>query len=304
MAHSHAAEHRSPASATGRAFAIGIGLNLVFVVVEAVYGVLAGSTALLADATHNLSDVLGLAVAWFVSALAKRKATDRRTYGLRSSTILGALANAVFLLVVVGGLAWEAVSRLRAPAPAAGLTMIAVAGIGAVVNGASALLFLHDRKHDANIRGAFLHLLADAAVSVGVVVAGAVILKTGWLWVDPVTSLVISAVILISTWDLLKEALHLALAGVPGHVDAVAVRAYLAALPGVCEVHDLHIWALSTTETALTAHLVMPWDADPPAFLHDLEHELKHRFGIDHTTVQFEPMHAGAICSRTADDAV
>lgn len=287
-----------------RAFAFGIALNVAFVVVESISGVLASSTALLADAVHNLSDVLGLVVAWGASALARRKATPRHTYGLRGSTILGALANALLLVVVVGGLAWEALDRLRDPEPAQGVTMLVVAAFGVLVNGASALLFLRGRKRDANIRGAFLHLLADAAVSLAVVIAGAIIWRTAWLWVDPAASLLISAVVLMSTWGLLKEALHLALSGVPMHVDSLQVRAYLADLPGVCDVHDLHIWPMSTTEVAMTAHLVMPWPAQPPDFLPGIERDLRDRFAIDHATIQVDPLHAGEVCPRTEDDAV
>lgn len=305
MSHVHAADHRhATAPEMGRAFAVGIGLNVAFVAIEAAYGVMVDSTALLADAVHNLSDVLGLVVAWVVSTLAKRKATARHTYGLRGSTILGALANAVLLLVVVGGLMWEAFNRLGKPEPTQGLTMMAVAAIGVVVNGASALMFLRGGKRDANVRGAFLHLAADAAVSVGVVVAGAIIWKTSWLWVDPAMSLLISVVVLAGTWGLLREALHLALAGVPSHVDAGAVRAYLAALPGICEVHDLHVWAMSTTEVAMTAHVVMTWESEPPSFLRDLERELHERFGIDHSTVQIEPVNAAAACKQAREGAV
>jgi cobalt-zinc-cadmium efflux system protein len=305
MGHVHDGTHRHDAAPDmGGAFAVGIGLNLTFVAVEAVFGVLADSTALLADAAHNLSDVLGLAVAWSVSALAKRKATARHTYGLRGSTILGALANAVLLLVVVGGLMWEALTRLSEPDSAHGGTMMAVAAAGVVVNGASALMFLRAGKRDANVRGAFLHLAADAAVSLGVVIAGAVIATTSWFWVDPATSLLISVIVLIGTWGLLREALHLALAGVPSHVDPAAVRSYLERLPGVCGVHDLHIWAMSTTEVAMTVHLVMAWHAEPPTFLPRLDHELHAHFGIDHTTVQIEPLGVHADCRQAADDAV
>jgi cobalt-zinc-cadmium efflux system protein len=304
VGHGHGSDHRHEPASTGRAFAVGIALNLAFVAIEGAYGVRSGSTALLADATHNLSDVLGLMIAWTVSVLAQRKATVHRTYGLRASTILGALANALFLLVVVGGLAWESIHRLREPAATSGPTMIAVAAAGVLVNGVSALMFMRSQKRDANVRAAFLHLLADAAVSLGVVVAGAIIWKTSLAWVDPVTSLAISAVVLIGTWQLLKEAIHLALAGVPPHVDAASVREYLAALPEVCEVHDLHVWALSTTEVALTAHVVMPWTAEPPAFMHALQHELHERFGIDHATVQIEPLASAASCRQAREGAV
>ncbi len=277
-----------------RAFAIGIALNVVFVVVEAVFGTIAHSTALLADAAHNLSDVLGLVMAWAATALARRAPSERHTYGLRRSTVLAALANAVLLLAAVGAVAWEAVGRFDTPIEPQGGTMMVVAAVGVLVNGISAALFLKGRHTDANVRGAFLHLVADAAVSVGVVVAGAIVWNTGWAWVDPATSLVISVVILFSTWSLLRDALHLALDGVPQGIELAEVRAYLSALPRVEDVHDLHVWAMSTTEVALTAHLVMAWGDAPPEFLATLEHELDDRFGISHATVQIEPPRSGA----------
>jgi cobalt-zinc-cadmium efflux system protein len=239
-----------------------------------------------------------------VSVLAKRKATVRHTYGLRSATILGALANAMLLPAAIGAVSWEAVNRLREPEPAQGLTMLAVAAVGIVINGASALMFLRGQARDANVRAAFLHLTADAAVSVGVVVAGLVIWKTSWAWVDPLASLLISAVVLVGTWDLLRQALHLAVAGVPRHIDLVAVKSYLASLPGVCAVHDLHIWAMSTTEVAMTAHLVMPWTERPPDFLTGLPRELHERFDIDHSTVQIEPLEAEAACPQGGQSTI
>lgn len=287
-----------------RAFVVGIALNAGFVLVEAVYGVIANSAALLADATHNLGDVLGLALAWGTSALAKRPPTDRHTYGLRRSTLVGALANSCLLLAMVGGLIWEAVGRLRSPTPTQGMIMSAVAAIGVLVNGGTALFFMQARKHDANLRGAFLHLAADAGVSLTVVIAGVMIAKTGWMQLDPVLTLAVSILILMMTWGLLQEALHLSLDGVPSRVDFRDVRTYLETLPGVCEVHDLHIWAMSTTEVALTAHLVMPWNEHPPGFLQGLDHELLHRFGIDHTTVQIEPLALADACPRAQQDAV
>lgn len=272
-----------------RAFAIGIGLNVAFVIVEAVFGTIAQSTALLADAAHNLSDVLGLVMAWAATALARRAPSQRHTYGLRRSTVLAALANAVLLLAAVGAVAWEAVGRFRTPIEPQGGTMMVVAAVGVLVNAISAALFLKGRHTDVNVRGAFLHLVADAAVSVGVVIAGAIVWNTGRAWVDPATSLVISVVILFTTWSLLRDALHLALDGVPRDIDLAEVRAYLSALPRVENVHDLHVWAMSTTEVALTAHLVMDWGDAPPEFLATLEHELDDRFGISHATVQIEP---------------
>jgi cobalt-zinc-cadmium efflux system protein len=300
MAHVHAP--RDPAN-LDRAFLVGIGLNVAFVVVEVVFGALAHSTALFADAAHNSSDVLGLVLAWAATALARRAPSDRHTYGLRRSTVLAALANAVLLLAAVGAVAWEAVGRFHASTLPQGATMMWVAACGVLVNGASALLLWKRSHGDANARGAFLHLVADAAVSVGVVVAGAVVWRTGWTWVDPLTSIVISIVILFSTWSLLRDALHLALDGVPRDIDLASVRAHLAALPRVEDVHDLHVWAMSTTEVALTAHLVMPWNAEPPEFLSGLEHDLEHRFGITHTTVQIEPRSDSA-CAHGAPGSV
>lgn len=307
MAHDHAGAHaHSHAHAPrdwNRAFAIGIGLNVAFVVVEVVYGGIAHSTALLADAAHNLGDVLGLAMAWGATALARRAPSRSHTYGLRRSTVLAALANAVLLLAAVGAVSWEAIGRFRTPVEPHGATMAWVAACGVLVNGISALFFLRGGRDDANVRGAFLHLAADAAVSAGVVVAGLVVWSNGWNWIDPVTSLVVSAVVLAATWGLLRDALHLALDGVPKQIELEKVRAYLASLPRVEEVHDLHVWAMSTTEIALTAHLVMPWGDAPPEFLAGLEHELDHRFGISHATVQIEPRSERA-CAHGAAGAV
>jgi cobalt-zinc-cadmium efflux system protein len=271
-----------------RAFAIGIALSLGFVVIEALYGFIANSMALLADAGHNLSDVLGLVIAWGASVLAKRAPTERYTYGLRSTSILAALLNAVFLLVATGGIAWEAIQRFAEPASVAGLTVIVVAAIGIVINGVTAWLFASGRKGDINIKGAYLHMAADAGVSAGVVVAGVVILVTGWGWVDPAVSLVIAAIIVWGTWGLFRESIAMTLAAVPTGIDTSKVRAYLAGLPGVAQVHDLHIWSMSTTETALTAHLVMPDGAPGDAFLTRVGEELSKRFAIVHPTIQIE----------------
>jgi cobalt-zinc-cadmium efflux system protein len=293
-------DHRN-AQAAGHglrsAFALAVTLNLAFTALEAVFGVLAGSTALLADAAHNLSDVLGLALAWGASALARRAPSSLHTYGFRRSTVLAALANAVLLLAAVGGVAWEAIGRLRVPSEPHGATMMWVAAAGIIVNGGCALLFRRGSQRDANVRGAFLHAFADAAVSAGVVVAGAVIWRTGWGWVDPLTGLIVSAIVLLGTGRLLRESLHLAMDGVPLEIDLEAVRAYLAGLPGVEDVHDLHVWAMSTTETALTAHLVMPWRDRPPDFFAGLERELAERFDIAHTTIQIDQA-AGHSCPR------
>ncbi len=271
----------------GRAFAIGILLNLTFVAIEAGYGVVASSMALLSDAGHNLSDVLGLAIAWGAILLARRSRTERFTYGLRSSSILAALFNALLLLVAVGGIVWESVQRLIEPAPVAAGTMMVVAGIGIVVNGLTAVLFMSGH-HDLNVRGAFLHMVADAAVSLGVVLGGLGILWTGATWIDPVLSLVIAAVIVWSTWGLLRQSLTLSLHGVPHGITVPEVRKTLEQLPGVARVHHLHIWAMSTTETALTVHLVMPDGHPGDRFLAETQHALKERFGIGHSTLQVE----------------
>jgi cobalt-zinc-cadmium efflux system protein len=284
--HSHGRSH-APVS-HGRAFAIGILLNSIFVIVEAAFGLLSGSMALIADAGHNLSDVLALLIAWGAAHMATRPASARYTYGLKSSTILAALANAMLLLVAIGAILFETIARLFDPQPVQGWTMVIVASVGIAVNTATAMLFFRGRKQDLNIRGAFLHMAADALVSVGVVIAGVVILLTGAWWVDPATSLVIVAVIGWGTWGLLKDSVKMGLHAVPESIDEAAVRAYLSGLPGVVAVHDLHIWPMSTTETALTAHLVMPAGHPGDAFLRDLAHELEHRFSIEHATVQVE----------------
>ena len=284
--HGHGHSH-APAS-FGRAFAIGITLNIVYVAAEAVYGVLANSLALLADAGHNFSDVLGLGAAWFAVWLGGKAPSARFTYGLRGSSILAALSNAVILLLVTGGIAWEAVLRLMHPEPAAGVTIMAVAAGGVLVNGVTALMFMSGRKDDLNIRGAFLHMASDALIALGVVVTGAAILFTGWVWLDPAVSLAISGVIVLGTWSLLRESLGLAMHAVPAGVDEAAVRGYLAGLPGVTEVHDLHIWGMSTSETALTAHLVRPDALLDDALLAGACAHLRERFSIGHATLQVE----------------
>lgn len=286
-AHAHAAGGEIP---HGRAFAIGTALNLGYVVLEAAFGLIAGSLALLADAGHNLSDVLGLLLAWGAASLARRAPTRRRTYGWRRGSVLAALGNAGLLLVATGAIAWEAARRLLAGGqPVDTGTILWVAAIGVGVNLGTALLFLRGSQHDLNIRGAFLHMMADAAVTVGVIVAAIGIRLTGWLWLDPVTSLAIAAVILAGSWGLLRESLNLALDAVPRGVDPLAVERWLAAQPGVAEVHDLHIWALGTRETALTVHLVRPAATSPDdAFLAALRHGLLERFGIAHPTMQVE----------------
>ena len=272
----------------GRAFAIGIALNVLFALVEWVLGVTANSLALVADATHNFSDVLGLVLAWGASVLARRPPSARFTYGLRGSTILAALTNAMILLAATGGIAWEALRRLNSTGPINEQIVIWVAALGVVVNTGTALLFLARRNSDLNIRGAFLHMAADAGVSLGVVAAGIAMIYTGWTWLDPVISLLIVAVIFIGTWGMLRESLQLALHAAPASVDPAAVRRYLEGLPGVAEVHDLHVWAMSTTETALTAHLVMPGGHPGDAFFADAVHEIEEHFKIGHATLQTE----------------
>jgi cobalt-zinc-cadmium efflux system protein len=285
--HDHHGRAHAPAS-FGTAFAVGIGLNLTFVIVEFGYGVLANSVALIADAGHNLSDVLGLVVAWIASVLTRRAPSSRYTYGLGGSSILAALFNSVLLLVAVGAIAWEAVLRLFQPEPVASGIVMIVAAVGIIVNGVTAALFASGRKGDLNIRGAFLHMLADAAVSAGVVVAGLVILYTGWLWLDPLASLVIVGVIVWTTWSLLRDSLAMSVDAVPASIDPQTVRSYLASCVGVAAVHDLHIWPLSTTENALTAHLVFPGGHPGDEFLAVAATELRQRFGIGHTTLQIE----------------
>ena len=284
--HDHAHDH-APAD-FGRAFAIGVVLNTGFVVVEAVFGVLSGSMALVADAGHNLSDVLALLLAWGANVAAKRPASPRFTWGYKSSTILAALANAMLLLVAIGMILVETLGRLADPQPVEAGTVMLVAGVGIVINAATALLFLRGRAHDINIHGAYLHMAADALVSMGVVAAGALILVTGALWMDPAVSLVIVAVIAWGTWGLLRDSVKMGMLAVPAGIDEAAVRAYLAGLPGVSTVHDLHIWPMSTTETALTAHLVMPAGHPGDAFLREIAHELAHHHRIGHSTLQVE----------------
>lgn len=284
--HSHA--HAHAPQDFGRAFAVGTALNLGFVAVEAIFGVIANSTALLADAGHNLSDVIGLLVAWGAALLAKRPPTERFTYGLRGTSILAALGNALLLMMACGAIAWEAIWRFTNPKPVATLTVMVVAGIGILVNGFTAWLFMSGRKSDLNIRGAYLHMVADAGVSLGVVIAGAAIMLTGWLWLDPLTSLVIVAVILWGTWGLLRDSINLALAAVPAHIELAKVKACLEAMPGVTRAHHVHVWAMSTNETALTAHLVMPGGHPGNAFFRQAAHELHERFGIAHPTLQIE----------------
>ena len=286
--HDHAHAHDHAPRDFGRAFAVGVVLNSAFVVVEAGYGLISGSMALVADAGHNLSDVLGLLMAWAASVAARRPASARFTWGLKSSTILAALANGMLLLVALGAILFETVHRLIWPVQPDGQTMVWVAAVGIAINTGTALMFMAGRKHDLNVRGAFLHMAADALVSAGVVVAGLVVLYTGWVLVDPMVSLVIVAVIGWGTWGLLRDSVKLGLNAVPDGIDEGAVRACLCDMPGVAGVHDLHIWPMSTTETALIAHLHMPAGHPGDHFLHEAAHRLEHRFGIGHTTLQVE----------------
>jgi cobalt-zinc-cadmium efflux system protein len=302
-AHAHGGAHVHAPASFGTAFAIGITLNLGFVLIEAFYGLMSNSVSLLADAGHNLGDVLGLGVAWLASVLARRAPTERFTYGMRGSSILAALFNAVFLLVTVGGLSWEAIRRLGSPEPVAGKTMMAVAAIGILVNAVTAWLFASGRKEDLNLRGAFLHMASDALVSVGVVAAGLVILLTGWLWIDPLVSLVINAIIVWGTWGLLRDSVGMSMAAVPAQIDPAAVRNFLSAQAGVVDLHDLHIWPMSTTENALTCHLVMPDGHPGDAFLQDLARDLAQRFKIIHATVQIE-LDPHMACALAPDEVV
>ena len=302
MAHSH--DHAHAPADYNTIFALGIGLNVVYVAVEAVFGLMVGSLALLADAGHNLSDVIGLLLAWGAAYLSKFPPTERHTYGWRSSSILAALANALILLVAVGGIVWEAIRRFWEPQAVAGTTVMWVAGIGVVINTLTALLFLKGRREDLNIKGAFLHMAADAGVSLGVVLAGLAILLTGRQWIDPAVSLLVAVVIFLGTWGLLRDSFHLALQAVPSHIDLNEVREYLLGLPGVDAVHDLHVWAMSTTETALTVHLVKPDTRNDDELLARLCRELHDRFGIEHTTVQLERSSQANACRQSQPGAV
>lgn len=292
----HHGHHHAPAT-FGRAFAIGITLNTAFVVVEAIYGVIAGSMALVADAGHNLSDVLGLLIAWTASVLSARPPSARFTYGFKSSSILAALANAALLIAALGAITVETVRRLIEPAPIATGPVMVVAGIGIVINTATALMFMGGRHHDINVRGAFLHMAGDAAVSAGVVVAAFVIGLTQAWWIDPVVSLAIVALIGWGTWGLARDSLRMGLHAVPDSIDEGDVRAFLGGQAGVCAVHDLHIWPMSTTETALTAHLVIPGGHPGDAFLHEIAHRLDHDHGIGHATIQIETGRSAEACT-------
>lgn len=285
-AHSH--EHANAPANFNRAFAIGIALNIAFVAIESFYGWKVNSLALLADAGHNLSDVLGLILAWVGVFASKLRPNSRHTYGWKRATILAAFANALLLLVAMGSLMWEAIGRLNAPQQVQGVTIMVVAGIGILINSATAWLFMRGGESDLNIRGAFLHMAADALVSLGVVIAGALALWFGWAWIDPVTSLFIAAVILLSTWRLLRDSLHLLFDGVPWQINPTEIRLYLESLPGVVNVHDLHIWAMSTSQIAMTVHLVIPEGHPGDAFIEKIREYLHDNFDIEHPTIQIE----------------
>ena len=304
-AHDHTHEHVHAPGSFGGAFRLGITLNLIYVAAEAGAGLYLGSLALLADAGHNLSDVAGLALSWLGAGLAGLPPTQGRSYGLRRATILAALGNAVLLLVAVGAIALEAVERLRDPQPVQGMIVLAVAGVGLFVNTGTAMLFWRGRKHDLNIRSAFLHMAADALVTAGVIVAALLMMWTGWLWLDAAVAIVIAVVILIGTWGLLRDSVNMALDAVPDGIDPAEVQRWLESLPDVREVHDLHIWPLSTTDTALTAHLVRDNDAtDDEVLLLRACQELPARFGIGHITIQIERDAAAGACGQRAADSL
>jgi cobalt-zinc-cadmium efflux system protein len=286
----------------GRTFAIATGLNIALVVAQVIYGLYANSLALLADAGHNFGDVMGLVIAWIAFAVADWRPSSRFTYRMRAASILSAMFNGLILLVATGIIVYEAVHRLFAPEPIAIGPVIVVAAVAVVINGASAWLLSRGSQSDLNMRGAFLHMVADAGVSVAVIVAAAGIMLTGWQWLDPAVSLLISVVILIGTWRLLRDSVRLALNAAPREIDPADVQLYLEGLPGVTGMHDLHIWAMSTTETALTCHLVTPGGHPGDAFLERLAEELQDRFAICHTTVQIELNDAGHCRLRPASD--
>jgi cobalt-zinc-cadmium efflux system protein len=294
--HTH---HHAPPD-YNRAFAAGVVLNVGFVIVEAVFGVLSNSLALLTDAGHNLSDVLGLLLAWGAAALARKRPSARRTYGFSRATIIASLFSGLLLMGAVGAIGWEAISRLMSPAQPAGKTIMIVAAIGVVINTVTALFFFSGKDHDLNIRGAFLHMAADAGVSLGVVISGALIFYLGFNWIDPLISLLIAAVILLSTWGLLRDSLNLAVDAVPRNVDPEAVRDYLSTLSGVRAIHDLHIWPMSTTDTALTAHMVMDEFPDSDNYLNEVAKVLQERFSINHPTIQLERHDGEFVCHQSA----
>lgn len=301
--HDHHGHHHAPAD-FGRAFAIGVGLNTAYVLGEALCGLSVHSVALLADAGHNVGDVIGLVGAWLATWLSKRAPSSQYTYGLRRSSILAALANAIILLVVTGAIAWEAVQRLTSPEPTGGFIILIVALVGVLVNGTAAWLFMSGRGRDLNVKAAFTHMAADASLSSGVAVAGGVIMLTGWLWVDPAVSLIISTMIVAATWSLLRDSMNLSLDAVPPGIDQDEVAAYFRSLPDVIELHDLHIWGMSTTETALTAHLVREDVRAGEVLLPEITAEVHRRFGISHATIQFETAATARRCELRPDHVV
>ena len=301
--HDHGHDHSHAPKDFQLAFAIGTVLNVALVILQAAYGIIGNSMALLADAGHNLGDVFGLLLAWGASAAARKAPSLRYTYGFRSSSILAALANAIILLIAVGAIALEAIQRFNSPEPVAATSVMIVAAIAILVNGGTALLFMKGQGDDLNIRGAFLHMAADAATSLGVLLSAYLILKTGWMWVDPLVSLIISAIIVWGTWGLLRQSFDLALHAVPASIDPAEVRTLLASLDGVERIHDLHIWAMSTTETALTCHLVMPGGHPGDAFLARATDALHDKFQIAHSTLQIECGDADA-CTLAPDTVV
>ena len=302
MSHNHHNHNRTPRH--NRSFAIGIILNTLFSITEAGFGIISNSMALVADAGHNFSDVLSLLLAWGASYLATKKPTPRRTYGFRRITILASIASGVLLLVAIGAITLESVERFRSPQQVGGMTIIVVAGIGTVINLITAYMFMDDYRKDLNIKGAYLHMLADAGVSAGVVISGIIIMITGWLVLDPLISILIVLVILAGTWGLLKDSINLAIDTVPKDINPGEVSEYLSGLPGVSSVHDLHIWAMSTTEVALTAHLIMPgWKTDD-RFLNRVCEELKNNFGIDHSTIQIENGEEGEPCNQSVPESL
>jgi cobalt-zinc-cadmium efflux system protein len=301
--HHHGLGHSHAPKDFNRAFAVGVFLNLALVIAQLIFGLIAHSLALVADAGHNFADVLGLLLAWWASRLGKSSPTRKHTYGFRGVSILAALANAILLIASMGAVAWEAIQRLEHPTEVNGHIVIWLAVLGIVVNATSAFLFFSGRRDDLNIRGAFLHLLSDAAISLGVVIAGAAILWTGKLWIDPVMSLIIVVTILWGTWGLLRESINLALQAVPEHIDRDAVEKFLRSRRGVVSIHDLHIWGMSTTSVALTAHLVMQPAQIDDAFLAHLCEELAHDFGIEHSTFQVESGD-GPSCRLKSDQIV
>jgi cobalt-zinc-cadmium efflux system protein len=296
MEHIH--NHSHEIKNYNKAFGIGIALNLVYIIVEVVYGMLVNSMALIADAGHNFSDVLGLLLAWGGAHLAKTAVTKNRTYGLRKSTILAALFNAIILLIAVGAISIEAIRKISDPEPIGGTVMMIVAGVGVIVNTLTAMLFFKGKEKDLNIKGAFIHMAADAGISLGVVAAGLLINLTGFYLIDPIISLLIVIVITIGTWGLLKDSINLSMDAVPKNINPEEVEKYLSSLDGVKEVHDLHIWALSTTEVALTVHLVIPDEQKDDRFLGKLCKRLHDKFGIDHSTVQIEKNAQSANCAK------